>query len=209
MGSKQDIEVRYLLGEEKESKAQNNLLIFLIIILDLVIIFFSLFSFCVVQGDSMLDNLIDKEIVLLLKSPSSVKRGDIVTIENVSESSIIKRVIGLGGDKIVFKIHHNNPDYVQLYLNTGDGYKLMDEEYLKESMRKSSFSTMKMFINGNYRLAPSDAKPFLFDNYAIEVKKDEFFFMGDNRNISKDSRFYGCRKIKKISGKMLFKIKEK
>lgn len=58
----------------------------------------------------------------------------------------------------------------------------------------------KLYINGkvvedNYSKTPTED----FDN--IVLKEDEYFVMGDNREVSKDSRIIGPVNIKNIKGK--------
>lgn len=40
----------------------------------------------------------------------------------------------------------------------------------------------------------------------ITLKSDEYFILGDNRLISKDSRYFGSIKEKEIKGKVVFRI---
>ena len=63
-----------------------------------------------VDGDSMYNTLNDNDIVLLSKL-SSIDRFDIIVLkENDNNATIIKRVIGMPGDKV--KIRNN-----KIYIN--------------------------------------------------------------------------------------------
>lgn len=44
------------------------------------------------------------------------------------------------------------------------------------------------------------------DYERITLKSDEYFILGDNRLISKDSRYFGPIKEKEIKGKVIFRI---
>ena len=43
-------------------------------------------------------------------------------------------------------------------------------------------------------------------SYPIEVPEDHFFVMGDNREISEDSRSFGCVRIRSIEGKAVMML---
>ena len=71
-----------------------------------------------VDGDSMYNTLNDNDIVLLSKL-SSIDRFDIIVLkENDNNATIIKRVIGMPGDKV--KIRNN-----KIYINN----KIIEDEY--------------------------------------------------------------------------------
>ena len=112
------------------------------------------------------------DVVLPFRSP---KRGDVVVFEYPKDESIdfIKRVIGLPGDRV--QIINK-----QVYVN---GVKL-DEPYA---------------YHGDPEVLPAAESPR--DNFGpIVVPKGEYFMMGDNRDFSNDSRFWGFVKRDLILG---------
>lgn len=116
-----------------------------------------------VDGDSMYNTLNDNDIVLLSKL-SSIDRFDIIVLkENDNNATIIKRVIGMPGDKV--KIRNN-----KIYINN----KIIEDEY---------------------------AYGETSDYDEITLGDDEYFVLGDNRLISKDSRYFGAIKKSDIKGK--------
>ena len=120
-----------------------------------------------VDGDSMYNTLNDNDIVLLSKL-SSIDRFDIIVLkENDNNATIIKRVIGMPGDKV--KIRNN-----KIYINN----KIIEDEYAYGE-------------TSNYD--------------EITLGDDEYFVMGDNRNISLDSRYFGLVQGTDIQGKAIFK----
>lgn len=128
----------------------------IIIVLSVARIFISVnyLSICVV-GTSMEGTLSDGDYLYAIKN-SSPRRGDIVIIET-EKKTLIKRVIGLGGDTVELKAG-------VLYLN---GEKV-DEPYVESKNNKN--------IEKN--------------TYFAVVAEGDMFFLGDNRDVSVDSRLF-------------------
>ncbi len=130
-----------------------------------------------IQGDSMAPTLIHNERGVILKN-SQLERFDIVTFPAPDESGnkYVKRIIGLPGDHIEFRMD-------QLYIN---GEKVL-EPYLdkfKEELADDRFFT----------------EDFIID----KVPEGHFFVMGDNRRISRDSRSLGPIAKETLEGKVRF-----
>lgn len=126
-----------------------------------------------VIGSSMESTLFDGDIMILNKISyrfNKIKRFDIVVIDH-EDKSLIKRVIGLPGDKIEYKdnkLYINDKNYSESYLNKGTiTYDFELDELL-----------------GMER-----------------VPEDCYFVLGDNREISSDSRIIGFIDKKYIEGK--------
>lgn len=121
---------------------------------------------------------------------TDIKRGDIVVFSPPPEINVkddlIKRVIGLPGDIVEVK-----PDD-GVYVN---GRKL-NEPYVNDI-------AMKGIDPGTF-----DKKEIVKSNnpnsIAVKVPPNSFFMMGDNRNDSYDSRFWGTVTRDKIKGKAVF-----
>jgi signal peptidase I len=144
---------------------------YVIIVVVVILIRTFIITPALVDGASMDNTLKDGQLVIINKFSmivSKPKRFDIVVVKNNdSHDKIIKRVIGLPNEKIVYR--DNN-----LYIN-GELYK---EDY----------------VLGNTT------------DYEVETGEDEYFVLGDNREVSKDSRILGNFKKKDIIGKVRIRL---
>lgn len=145
-----------------------------------VIGFNLLFSLIRVSGHSMDNTLRDGQYVVVSKH-RDVKRFDIVVLkERVSEGGDTKQVI-----KRVIGLPGDSivVENGKLYINN----QPYDEPYLVESLVE------------NYKS----------QSYAIIVPEDTVFVLGDNRDVSKDSRMVGSFKKSAIIGAMETPYSEK
>lgn len=189
-----------LLGK-KEDGGYSVILIFVLVLAILLSLYNYFFAVIRVSGSSMLDTLEDKQFVLFRTNAITVKRNDIVTLTPSGyDKTLIKRVIAVENDRLMFMYNADGND-VELYLckNGENSYSLLDEPYIRQ----------KMSCNAEYHdvnIAPYseniNEKPYYFFNdYAIHIPEDHFYFLGDNRNISQDSRYYGAQSVDRITGK--------
>ena len=118
---------------------------------------------------------------------SKPKRGDVVVFKTPSDNrtDYIKRLIGLPGDKIQFidsNLYINNIEILKSRLSTTDkifcGDRLIDVFTFDEKL--SDNKVHKTVYLKNYSLQNSDV---------FTVPNNHYFFLGDNRDCSKDSRF--------------------
>jgi len=118
---------------------------------------------------------------------SKPDRGDVVVFKTPSDNrtDYIKRLIGLPGDKIQF-IDSN------LYINNSEILKSLSSKSDKIFCgdRTIDVFTFEEKLSNNKSHSSVYLKNFPFKNTDVFiVPKDHYFFLGDNRDCSKDSRF--------------------
>ncbi len=127
-------------------------------------------------------------------------RGDIVVFRYPQDPTVdyIKRVIGLPGDKITYdhkKLYVNDQeiDYKSLghYEGVGQGANMTGAEQLLENLTGIQHQILvkhdELSAEGVY-----------------VVPKDSYFVMGDNRDNSRDSRYWGFVPEENLVGKAFF-----
>ena len=121
---------------------------------------------------------------ILFSEPS---RGDVIVFKTPADNrtDYIKRLIGLPGDKLQF-IGGN------LYLNDVEILKSKISHKSKIYCGKSTVETFvfkEKLLNGKEYLTSYYKKGSYQNSDIFYVPRDHYFFLGDNRDCSKDSRF--------------------
>nr|WP_245544201.1 signal peptidase I [Peptoniphilus timonensis] len=117
----------------------------------------NVFSIFVVNGDSMMPNIKNKDIKIVNKMTKKYKRGDIVIAkDNKDKLLLIKRVVGLPGEKIDIleeDVYINNKKLDEPYLDkeyTSNDYYIRniklkeDEYYLMGDNRSDSMDSREL-----------------------------------------------------------------
>jgi signal peptidase I len=179
------------ITEKKKSKVQEYIEAIIIAILIAVFIRTFIIQAFKIPSRSMVptmlvgDHLLVNKFIYGVKIPyfrktiipiTDPRRGDIIVFiyPNDRSKDFIKRVIGIGGDKIEIKNK-------KIFIN--------GKEY-----------TDKYGIYSDSVIYPAAMQPR--DNYGpVTVPQGSLFVMGDNRDESADSRFWGFVDLKDVEGK--------
>ncbi len=155
--------------------------------------------------------IINKKIIEI----NQPQRGDVMVFKYPKDVSLdyIKRVIGVPGDKIVYRNKRLTINGKALSYKQLPDY--LDEEHLSYSQQyEENLSGVEHRILNDER-APSyvpnpDAFPqhelctYDLEGFACTVPAGHYFMMGDNRDNSLDSRYWGFVPDQNIVGKAFF-----
>jgi len=122
-------------------------------------------------------------------------RGDVVVVRNPDGGSVpfVKRLIGLPGDKIELKNE-------MLYVNGKPQSVRFLPERTGDDGEPVLFGTEELDGRTHpVRILPD--RPALRTFGPITVPEDEVFLMGDNRDESRDGRFFGTRPVSDLLGR--------
>ena len=123
------------------------------------------------------------------------KRGDIVVFYSPADGKrLVKRVIGTPGDRIAMR---NN----QLYINDE---KLTYEPSRKLETKDPSLIEQYVLVENlgdtRHPVMIIPQRPSLRSFGPVTIPKDKYFMMGDNRDNSADSRYFGFVERNRIVG---------
>ena len=139
--------------------------------------------------------VVDKKIIEI----GTPQRGDVIVFRYPENPGIdyIKRVVGIGGDRISYRnktLHINGQRIEQQFLNTYKG------EGSGTIMTGAIERREKLSDSGHHILVGNR----LEQGFDFVVPQGEYFVMGDNRDNSHDSRFWGTVTDRQLLGKAFF-----
>ena len=151
---------------------------YIIVFIIVLLLFIFVIGLQQVVGPSMSPNYKEGDILVVNKLSykfRNPKREEVVVVSQ-SEKYMIKRVIGIPGDKIEFKDN-------KLYVNDQE-YK---ESYLKDDVVTNDFKLSDIGVEG-------------------AIPDGKYLVLGDNRTNSLDGRNYGLIDKKNIVGISMFRL---
>ncbi len=170
-----------------------------------VMLFFTYFGrLAVVQQTSMRCTLEPEDSLLISNLFYEPAQGDIVVFHapkgsNVMHSEpLIKRVIATGGQSVYIDF----PNWaVYVYDDPEGKYKTLDD------IKAAGIQPMQeLYIENNPVYEPEQVMQFAGRQYPVKLAEDEIFVMGDNRQVSSDSRTFGPINESYILGKVVVRL---
>jgi len=126
------------------------------------------------------------------------ERGDVAVFYSPEDKTrLVKRVVGLPGDRISMINNH-------LFINGQPAtYQVMDESY-REKLDEA-FQSVELYTETigalTHPVMFNPSRPSMTSFPTITVPQGHYFMMGDNRDNSNDSRFFGTVPRQKILGR--------
>jgi len=155
--------------------------------------------------------IINKKIIEM----NHPQRGDVMVFKYPKDPSLdyIKRVVGVPGDKIIYKNKHLTINGKALSYRSLPDY--LDEEHLSYSKqylenlngvdhRILIDERMPAYVPNPDAFPQHDLCTYSTDGFACTVPAGHYFMMGDNRDNSLDSRYWGFVPDGNIVGKAFF-----
>ena len=137
------------------------------------------------------------------------KRGDIIVFEYPKDRStlFVKRVVAVSGDEIeVFdnQVFLNGKEVEGLRIGEGEKYK----EYLSLYEQKGRSLDLEFYRvksgQTEHIVAHNNAQAIHLSTHKIKVPEGHLFVMGDNRDFSSDSRYWGFVPFDHVRGRAIF-----
>jgi len=140
-------------------------------------------------------NPINNEVWLKNKAP---KRGDVVVFKFPLNKNIhfVKRIIGLPGDVITYK---NKRLIINGIPVESKSIHLKNKKNIED---KESYSIFREYLNNKtYQVSINNDTTEDDDFVNLKVPSNMYFMMGDNRDYSEDSRYWGFVSEEELVGK--------
>lgn len=179
-------------------------------------------------ANSMATTIIKDDHIVVNKLNKEIKRGDIIAFRYPKDEKVhyVKRCVAIEGDEILFQdkhffIHFSEGDeyikanFPQEKIKIISGRLWVDNPYTQQfsgiqyDEKMNLFDVMTSYLSSNQlAMKPAQVEDlplkegYKFNAYYAKVEKDHFYMVGDNRDHSNDSRFWGSIPKENVIGKV-------
>ncbi|MBC7453145.1 MAG: signal peptidase I [Massilia sp.] len=184
-----------------------------------------------IPSSSMVPTLVIGDLILVNKFTYGVRlpvlnrkiidvgdpqRGDVMVFKYPKDMTqdYIKRVIGVPGDKITYENKRLTVNDKAVEYTALDDYLEDDSLEYRQQFKENLTSVEHRILNSRNRATidlgavdsfpQRDACVYAYDKFTCIVPEGNYFMMGDNRDNSLDSRYWGFVPNKNIVGKAFF-----
>jgi signal peptidase I len=159
------------------------------------------------------DALLDEPVFIVKRDPP--KRGDVVVFRFPRDESIyfIKRVIGLPGDVVELRdkvLFINGKQVPRDPMPEAKQKEVLEGEVLKDpqyTVAQPDFFVERLDAGegkqAGHMMMLDSSNPGGRDFGPVTVPADSLFALGDNRDVSNDSRYWGFVPMKNVAGKAM------
>lgn len=150
-----------------------------------------------VKGDSMKDTLFDGDVVWAAKLAVPTY-GDIILIED-GDTNLVKRAVGFAGDKLWMERDFGQTGSKWYLCRKKSGSDVV-ERLVEEKYKDAVMPHFDLEINTCHPLTNNAGEGAFDEQSAFVVPEDCVYALGDNRNISSDSRSRGAFPLDDVIG---------
>lgn len=141
---------------------------------------------------------------IYITGPGKPERGDVIVFKYPKDESLnyIKRVIGLPGDtvEIIEKVVYVNDKPIETKVI--DGKEIMED--MDDKFKRYNFKFFQTKTGEHDHVSQIDQDNIWYPNFKkIKVPEGSYFVMGDNRDFSQDSRYWGFVPSNNIKGEAI------
>lgn len=139
-----------------------------------------------------------------ITGPGKPERGDVIVFKYPKDESLnyIKRVIGLPGDtvEIIEKVVYVNDKPIET--KAIDGKEIMED--MDDKFKRYNFKFFQTQTGDHDHISQIDQDNIWYPNFKkIKVPEGHYFVMGDNRDFSQDSRYWGFVPFQNVKGEAI------
>ncbi|AXQ77960.1 signal peptidase I [Streptococcus chenjunshii] len=171
-----------------------------------VIVLLRLFIFIPVEVDGhSMDPTLAEGDRLIMVTTAKIQRFDIVVADETEEGEtkqVVKRVIGMPGDTVSYTndvLTINGKEVDEAYL---DDYK---EKFAQDKLQNTySYNVLFQELAAQAEAFTTDADGQT--DFTVQVPEGQYYLLGDDRIVSKDSREVGTFAKSAIAGEVKFRF---